>query len=138
MKGEANTQHLFTHEDPVDEKLGYQPNVAKFIQPIMGGFNELLLAMDGIKEGDRSLLDRLVVFAATDHGFAKIHTLDNIPMMSVGGASGRIKTGIHYAAAKGDPVSRVGLTIQQALGVPVSSWGTGSNQTSETITEVMA
>jgi hypothetical protein len=138
MKGEANTQHLFTHEDPVDEKLGYQPNVAKFIQPIMGAFNELLVALDGIKEGDRTLLDRMVVFAATDHGFAKIHTLDNIPMMTVGGASGRIRTGIHYAAANGDPVSRVGLTIQQALGVPVSSWGTGSNQTSKTITEVMA
>ncbi len=138
MAGEANTQHLFTHEDPVDEKLGYQPNVAKFIQPIMNGFATLLTELDSIREGDRTLLDRAVVFASTDHGFAKIHTLDNIPMMTVGGAAGRMKTGIHFAAGKGDPVSRVGLTIQQALGVPVSVWGTGSNQTSKTITEVMA
>jgi hypothetical protein len=48
-----------------------------------------------------------------------------------------MKTGIHVAA-KGDPVTRVGLTVQQALGVPIASWGTDSNQTSKTITEVMA
>jgi hypothetical protein len=104
----------------------------------MGGFATLLEAFDSIREADRSLLDRTLIFAATDHGFAKIHTLDNIPMMTAGGAGGRLKTGIHFAAAKGDPVSRVGLTIQQALGVPVNSWGTQSNQTSKTIAEVMA
>jgi hypothetical protein len=138
LAGEANTQHLFTHEDPVDAKLGYQPNVAKFVAPIMGGFATLLEAFDGIREGDSTLLDRTLVFASTDHGFAKIHTLDNIPMMTAGSAAGRLKTGIHFAAGKGDPVSRVGLTIQQALGVPVSAWGTQSNQTSKTITDVMA
>ncbi len=138
LAGEANTQHLFTHEDPVDDRLGYQPNVAKFIHPIMGGFATLLTALDSIREGDHTLLDRMVVFACTDHGFAKIHTLDNIPMMTAGGANGRLRTGLHFAAGKGDPVSRVGLTVQQALGVPVSSWGTQSNQTSKTITEAMS
>jgi hypothetical protein len=138
LAGEANTQHLFTHEDPVDATLGYQPNVAKFVPPIMGGFATLLDAFDSIREGDGSLLDRTLIFAATDHGFAKIHTLDNIPMMTAGGAGGRLKTGIHFAAAKGDSVSRVGLTLQQALGVPVSTWGTQSNQTAKTITEIMA
>jgi hypothetical protein len=138
LAGEANTQHLFTHEDPVDEKLGYQPNVAKFIAPIMGGFAELLAALDAVREGDGSLLDRTLIFACTDHGYAKIHTLENIPMMTAGRAAGRMKTGIHFAAAKGDPVSRVGLTIQQALGVPISSWGTQSNQTSKTIADIMA
>jgi hypothetical protein len=138
LAGEANTQHLFTHEDPVDAALGYQPNVAKFIAPIMGGFATLLAALDGVREGDGTLLDRTLVFAVTDHGFAKIHTLDNIPMMTAGAAGGGLKTGIHVAAAKGDPVSRVGLTVQQALGVPVSAWGTGSNQTDKTITEILA
>jgi hypothetical protein len=137
LAGEANTQHLFTHEDPVDERVGYQPNVAKFVAPIMGGFATLLAALDGIREGDRTLLDRTLVFACTDHGFAKIHTLDNIPMMTAGGAAGRLKTGLHFAAAKGDPVTRVGLTLQQALGVSASSWGTQSNNTSKTIAEVM-
>jgi hypothetical protein len=49
-----------------------------------------------------------------------------------------MKTGIHFAASKGDPVTRVSLTVQQAVGVPIDSFGTESNHTSKTITEVMA
>jgi hypothetical protein len=136
--GEANTHHLFTHEDPIDERLGYQPNVAKFFPTILGMFNTLLVELDGIREGDKTLLDRALIFNYTDSGYAKNHTTDNIPMLTAGSAGGRMKTGIHFAAAKGDPVTRVSLTVLQALGVPVSNFGTGSNNTSKTITEVMA
>ena len=136
--GEANTQHLFTHEDPIDEKLGYQPNVVRFVPTVLENLTVLLTELDAIREGDRTLLDRMLVLAYTDSGYAKNHTSDNIPMLTAGSAGGRIKTGIHYAAAKGDPVTRVSLTVQQALGLPVDTFGTESNKTSKTITEVMA
>ena len=131
------TMHIYTHEEAIDEKLGYQPNVSWFHEQIMGGFLDVLKAFDGIREGDRTLLDRMILLAYTDHGYAKIHSLENIPMMTAGSGGGRIKTGIHVQA-KSDTVSRVGLTIQQALGVPASSWGIDSNQTSKTISEIMA
>ena len=35
-------------------------------------------------------------------------------------------------------LARVGLTIMQAFGVPLSSWGSESNQTSKIISEVLA
>jgi hypothetical protein len=136
--GEANTQHLFTHEDPIDQKLGYQPNVVRFVPTVLENLNVLLTELDAIREGDKTLLDRMLVLAYTDSGYAKNHTTDNIPMLTAGSACGRMKTGIHFAAAKGDPVTRVSLTVQQALGLPVSSFGTESNKTSKTITEVTA
>jgi hypothetical protein len=136
--GEANTQHLFTHEDPIDEKLGYQPNVVRFIPTVLGNLNALLAELESIREGDKTLLDRMLVLAYTDSGYAKNHTTDNIPMITAGSAGGRMKTGIHFAAAKGDPVTRVSLTIQHALGLPVSDFGTESNRTSKIIDEVMA
>jgi len=136
--GEANTQHLFTHEDPIDEKLGYQPNVVRFVPTVMENFNALLTELNAVREGDGALLDRMLVLAYTDSGYAKNHTTDNIPVLTAGSAGGRMKTGIHFAAAKGDPVTRVSLTVQQAIGLPVSSFGTESNRTSKAITEVMA
>ncbi len=136
--GEANTQHLFTHEDPIDERLGYQPNVVRFVPTVLENLTVLLTELDAVREGDRTLLDRMLVLAYTDSGYAKNHTSDNIPMLTAGSAGGRMKTGIHYAAAKGDPVTRVSLTVQQAVGVSVDSFGTESNKTSKTITEVMA
>lgn len=136
--GEANTHHLFTHEDPIDARLGYQPNVTKFYPTILEMFNTLLEELDGIREGDHTLLDRMLVFNYTDSGYAKNHTVDNIPLLTAGSAGGRMKTGVHVAAAKGDPVTRLSLTVQQALGVPISSFGTESNRTAKTLTEALA
>ena len=56
--------------------------------------------------------------------------------MTVGGAGGLMTTGIHVSAP-GDPCTRVGLTVQQAFGVPIRTWGDRSNETTRTITEVM-
>jgi hypothetical protein len=72
----------------------------------------------------------------TDHGYAKLHSVENLPILTAGSANGRMKTGIH-CHAQGDTVSRVGLTVQQAMGVPVSSWGTESNQTAKPFGEVL-
>lgn len=135
--GEANTLHLFTHEDPIDEKIGYQPNVAKFYPVNLGMFRTFLSELDTIREGERTLLDRMLVLNYTDSGFAKNHTTDNVPMLTAGGAAGHLKTGYHFAAQKGDPVTRLSLTVMQALGVPISTFGRESNRTTRTITEVM-
>jgi hypothetical protein len=57
--------------------------------------------------------------------------------MIVGGsASGRWRSGQHIDG-KGDTVTRVGLTIQQAMGMPVGEWGTGANNTSKSVSEVL-
>jgi hypothetical protein len=135
--GSSMTHHVFSHEETVDAKLGYQPNVTWFASQAGHGMADMLTAFDSIKEGNGTLLDRMLVMINSDTGYAKVHSLDDMPILTAGGAGGRIKTGIHVAA-KGDPSTRVGLTCQQAVGVPINSWGTDSMQTSKTITEVMA
>ncbi len=57
--------------------------------------------------------------------------------MIAGRAGGRIRTGIHVAG-NGEPVSRIGLTVQQVMGVPVSEWGSRSLQTSRPIGAILA
>jgi Protein of unknown function (DUF1552) len=136
--GEANTHHLFTHEDPIDTKLGYQPNVAKFFPVILDMFAAFLGELGNFREGDRTLLDRMLVMNYTDSGYAKNHTTDNIPLLTAGSAGGRMRTGIHYAAPPADPITRLSLTVQKVMGVPIASYGTESNQTSKIITEVLA
>ena len=135
--GSQMIHHIYTHEEAIDEKLGYQPNATYFIMRVMDGFADYLTALNGIREGDGTLLDRALIFAMTDTGYAKVHSVENMPMFTAGSAGGRMKTGIHFSG-KGDPASRVGLTIQQALGLPLNSWGTDSMATSKSITEVLA
>lgn len=134
--GGQQTHHEYSHEEPVDAALGYQPTLTWFYSQIMESFAYMLGALDGIREGDRTLLDRSLLMTGTDHGYAKLHSVENLPILTAGSANGRMKTGIHCHAA-GDTVSRVGLTVQQAMGVPVSSWGTESNQTAKPFGEVL-
>ena len=137
VPGDSRPFHQSTHEEPVDEALGYQPVTSKFSTYSMEGFAELVGALEAVKEGDGTLLDHSLVLAYTDTSNAKLHAVDGIPMLLAGSAGGRLKTGIHYAGT-GTSVARVGLTIQQAMGLSVDRWGTDSNMTNKPISEIMA
>jgi hypothetical protein len=135
--GDPVSFHELTHEEPVDEKLGYQPKATFFIEKSMETFASMLKMLDSVKEGDGTLLDHTLMLATSESNFAKIHSVDNLPIMVAGLGGGKWKSGQHIDG-KGDPSSRVGLTIQQVLGMPVTSWGEAGMQTSKPISEVMA
>jgi len=135
--GSTVTHHQLTHEEVLDNKLGYQPEATYFLTKIMEAWVYFVGALDKVKEGDRTLLDNTLVFAHSETEFAKFHTIDNIPMMTAGSAGGRVKTGM-YIDGQGTAVSRVGLTLQQVMGVPVDSWGSKSMETSKSIGELVA
>jgi len=129
--------HQSTHEEPVDPKLGYQPRVHEYNVASMELFAFFLKELDAIQEGDGTLLDHCLVMAFTDQSYARIHSVDGLPVLVAGGANGRIKTGYHVAGDN-SPVSRVGLTLQKALGVSVDTWGKESLQIRTPYTELLA
>jgi hypothetical protein len=136
MPGVEQTAHTQSHLEPIDAALGYQPITAKFGTYSMEAYASLLTALDGVKEGEGTLLDHSLVLAYADCGYAHIHSVDGIAMLMAGGACGRVKTGYHIADDQ-NPVTRVGLTIQQALGMPVETWGQHSLQTSKPFSEIL-
>jgi hypothetical protein len=135
--GSTVTHHQLTHEEVLDNKVGYQPEATYFLTKITEAWVYFISALDKVKEGDRSLLDNTLVFAHSETEFAKFHTIDNIPMMTAGSAGGRVKTGL-YVDGQGTPVSRVGLTLQQVMGVSVDRWGTKSMETNKPLGEIVA
>jgi hypothetical protein len=137
VPGDTLGYHQSTHEEPIDPVLGYQPRVSTYNIDNMELFVTFLKEMDAIPEGDGTLLDHSLFFAFTDQSFAKIHAVDGLPIFTAGGASGRMKTGYH-TPGDGSAVSRVGLTIQKAMGVSLESWGKGSMETKSPYTELLA
>jgi len=134
--GYEKPHHTASHEEPVDAKLGYQPMVSWFLRR---GFEEWVYfveAFSKVKEGDGTLLDNMLIYASTDQSFAKIHSIDGLPMFSAGRAGGKIKTGLHLDGG-GTPGTRLGYTMMKTLDVDISSWGTESNHTAKEISEIM-
>lgn len=135
--GQTYTHHLLTHEETPDKQLGYQPVAFWFNCRTMEGFAALIDAFASIREGSGSLLDNTLIFAATETNYARVHSVDGVPVFTVGRAGGRVRTGLHVVG-NGDPITRVGLTAMQVMGVPIDTWGTRSLQTSKSITEILA
>jgi Protein of unknown function (DUF1552) len=133
---EILTYHSLTHEEPVDPVLGYQVKCKLIAELLMDNFRELIMQMDSVKEGEGTLLDRTLVFAFTDHGEPRVHSMQRYPIFTAGSGGGRMKTGYHIAA-EGDAATRVGLTLQRAMGVAAGSWGTESNRATKLFSEVL-
>ena len=135
--GYEKPHHTCTHEEPIDQAIGYQPNASWFLRRSMESWAYFVEAFGKIKEGDGTLLDNMLIYASTDTAWARIHSLDGIPLFTAGRAGGRIKTGLHIDGASG-PGARVGYTALKTFGVDASSWGTKSNSTSKEISEILA
>jgi len=130
------SHHQLTHDEGVDEELGYQPNATFFALASMEAWAGFVTRLASEPEGAGTLLDNCLVMAHSDSSFAKSHDVNLIPFMTAGSAGGRIRSGIHVAAP-GDPTTRVGLTMQQVMGLPVSEFGTRSMLTSQPISEIL-
>ncbi len=134
--GEAYTHHLLTHEEAYDEKLGRQPVVFEFGKACMGGLGTFLDTLASFKEGSGTLLDNSLIHCSSETSWARVHTIDNIPVYLAGKAGGRVKPGYHVVGG-GDPASRIGFTVMKIMGVPIDKWGTKSLQTSKPIADIM-
>lgn len=136
-EGEPTSHHTYTHEEPVDPKLGYQVKCDWFQNLYLSGLAKLVQRLDSIQEGDQTLLDRMVLFAYTDHAAPRLHSVRDYPVLIFGTGGGRFKTGMHIAG-RGDAVTRVGYTLQLAMGISAGSWGVGGNRVVTPYSEVLA
>jgi len=134
--GYEKPHHTCTHEEPVDQSIGYQPTASWFLRRSMESWAYFVEAFTKVKEGDGTLLDNTLIYATSDTAWARIHSLDGIPMFTAGRAGGRMKTGLHVDGA-GGPASRLGYTAMKVMGVDASSWGTKSNSTSKELSEIL-
>lgn len=134
--GYEKPHHTTTHEEPIGPQ-GYQENAAWFLHRSMEAWAYFVEAFSTMKEGDGTVLDNTLIYAITDHGYARVHSLDNMAAMTAGRAGGRVKTGLHIKA-EGATIGRLGYTAQRIMGLDINSWGTRSNQTSKEITEILA
>ena len=133
--GYEKPHHTTTHEEPIGD-AGYQENAAWFLRRSMEAWAYYVEAFSKMKEGDGTLLDNALIYAITDHGYARVHSLDNMAAMTAGRAGGRVKTGQHIKT-EGSTIGRLGYTVQRVMGIDINAWGSRSNNTSKEFGEIL-
>ena len=91
--GYEKPHHTTTHEEPIDKVAGYQPIASWFMRRAMEEWAYFVEAFAKVREGDGTLLDNTLIYASTDSNWARIHSIDGIPMFTAGRAGGRVRTG---------------------------------------------
>lgn len=134
--GAETAHHQYTHDEIVDPVLGYQPEATSFALESMNAWSSFVRRLAETPEGDGTLLDNCLVMAHSESSFAKSHQVTELPVMIAGSAGGRVQPGIHVRG-NGEPVTRIGLTVQQVLGLSVGAWGTKSMQASQPVREIL-
>jgi hypothetical protein len=130
-EGTTDGHHNQTHNEPDD-----QPEVHSITLQIMEQLAFLLETLDGVPEGDGTLLDNSVVIGASEVSEGKTHSLDEIPLLIAGGGCGRLVAGEHIRSYTGESASKAMLSVLRAMDVTASSWGEGDSQATDGLSEL--
>ena len=82
-----------------------------------------LEGLRAVPDGDGNLLDNMVMLFGSGLSDGNSHLHENLPMLLVGGAGGRIKGGRHLRYPERTPMANLFLTVLDTLGVPVEKLG---------------
>ncbi len=135
--GYDKPHHTCTHEEPKDEKLGYQPNASWFVRRAMESWAYYVKAFASIKEGDGTLLDNCFIMGNSDVSDARVHSLEEMAAFTAGRMGGKIKTGLHIPC-NGGKITDIGFTGLKAMGLGMKTWGGKSNETDRVISDIVA
>jgi hypothetical protein len=120
--GGANYIHGLSHGEIGGEEAD-NPRWLKITAHYFQLFAHLLGKLDAVREGEGTLLDHSVVTLFSEFGDGNTHDVHQLPLILAGGASGRLRTGRHIAAAPGTPQANVLLDVIRAMGVARGSFG---------------
>jgi hypothetical protein len=93
-----------------------------------GEFAYLLDRLAETPEGDSTMLDHTIVLWGNELGRGNSHTRTTIPLVMAGGGAAGFVTG-RYLQLDGVANNRVLVSILNALGIEVDTWGTTDNGT---------
>jgi hypothetical protein len=116
--GATISQHQSTHDE-----RGTQPLVHAAVVFTMQQLAYLLSALAAIPEGSGNVLDHCAILGTTDVAEGRDHSIDDYPILVLGGGGGLLKhPGVHHRAPN-ENTSTVLLTLLRAAGLKLDEFG---------------
>ena len=86
-------------------------------------FARMLQRMADIREGERSLLDNVVILYGSGLSDGNKHNHDDLPVLVAGGGGGTIRGGRHLKLEQKTPICNLYLNMLDRVGVDLKSFG---------------
>lgn len=118
--GITSGHHDLSHHGRNAEK---QASISKINRFHMEQVAYILKKMQSIQEGDRTLLENSMVIYGSCIGDGDRHNHNDLPVMMVGSAGGRIKPGSHVKVPDNTPMTNLFLTMLKHMDVRTDKFG---------------
>jgi Protein of unknown function (DUF1552) len=112
------------HHDLTHNEADPQPTVHAATIFTMQQFTTLLSSLKAVSEGAGNLLDSCAILASSCVADGKQHSITDYPILVAGRAGGKLTyPSVHYRSPSGENASMVLMSMLQAVGVPLTTFG---------------
>jgi hypothetical protein len=120
IPGVGEGHHELSHHQNKAEKYEGYAKINRWHSEQLAYFLDKLKS---IKEGDGTLLDNSMILFGSGMSDGNRHDPENLPIIVAGRAGGKIKPGKHIASPKKTPLCNLYVSMLDAMGTPVTSFG---------------
>jgi hypothetical protein len=121
--GVPEAHHPLSHHNNIPELVEKMSKINTYHAKL---FSNYLAKLQATKDGDGTLLDHVTILYGAGISNSNAHSGDNLPLMLVGGGSGKIRGGRHLKYSGKPSNANLLVTIMDKMDYPVEKVG-GSN-----------
>jgi hypothetical protein len=118
--GVPEAHHPLSHHNDIPELIAQMSKINRYHTQL---FSQYLTKLRATPDGDGSLLDHTTILYGAGISNSQRHSGDNLPLMLVGGGSGRIKGGRHLMYTDKPMMANLLVTLMDKMDVPVDHVG---------------
>src|SRR6266550_459669 len=118
--GVPEAHHPLSHHNNIPELIAQMSKINRYHAELFGKY---LAKLRATPDGDGSLLDHMTILYGSGISNSTQHSGDNLPLMIVGGGSGKHKGGRHLAYTGKPTMANLLVTLMDKMDVPVEHLG---------------
>jgi hypothetical protein len=118
--GVPEAHHPLSHHNDIPELVAQMSKINRYHTQL---FSQYLARLRATPDGDGSLLDHTTILYGAGISNSQRHSGDNLPLLVMGGGSGRLKGGRHLKYADKPMMANLLVTLMDKMDVPVDHVG---------------
>jgi len=118
--GVPEAHHPLSHHNDQPELIARMSKINRYHAEL---FSKYLAKLRATPDGDGSLLDHMTILYGSGISNSTRHSGDNLPLLVVGGGTGRIKGGRHLAYTDKPTMANLLVTLMDKLDMPIEKIG---------------
>jgi Protein of unknown function (DUF1552) len=118
--GVPEAHHPLSHHNDIPELIAHMSKINRYHTQL---FSQYLAKLRATPDGDGSLLDHMTILYGSGISNSTRHSGENLPLLVVGGAGGRLKGGRHITYSDKPTMANLLVTLMDKMDVPVDHLG---------------